>query len=686
MPDSFRMQQGGSQNQNQTSAPAQNDFNVADIPQVRRPAPSSLPSFASSQPNTGIQSQAPTQTNPQTQSVPPASSDTALPKEQSVQEIEEELMIGAGPGQKNQSVVAGRDQKKESFSGTSIQKSHLSSEKDEEKIEEQLPPPLKTKQPEEPKEEPGENALAQKPKPFSDEATVKDKADTANLPYVNLVGFSIQSETLELIPKFMAEKYKIIAYLKIHHQVRVAAENPQDRETITKTTEILEKEGFEPLFSFCSEASIRYALGNYRERPKIDAGSGEVQVDEEGDVKKEIKGFLALKNEINKVSTSKLFDVLVSGALKINSSDIHIEPKKENMKIRYRVDGILQDIVELPFESYKSLLPRIKFLAKMKLDLKTLPQDGRFTIKSGEDTIDLRVSTLPTVYGESIVMRLLKQDKGFLRIEELGFNQQAQELVEEAISKPTGMILNTGPTGSGKTTTLYAVLDKLNKPGVKIITLEDPVEYRIDGVTQSQIDSYAKYGFARGLRSILRQDPDIVMVGEIRDLETARIALNASLTGHLVLSTLHTNNATAAASRLLELGVKPFLIAGNINLIIAQRLVRKLCEKCKKKYRPRPGIVEAIKRVLPKTKPPEFLWREIGCEECHGTGFSGRIPIVEAFKPSTAIEKMIIESTPAAKIRRAAIEEGMITMEQDGIGKALDGITTVQEVWRVTKE
>jgi type II secretory ATPase GspE/PulE/Tfp pilus assembly ATPase PilB-like protein len=673
MPDSFASQQ------NQTPAPqsppAPPTSPGANLPTQTKSSPAAV------QPIQPISGSQPDQTGNQSQ--------TVLPKEQSVEEIENELLVGAAPGQKKSGVVAGQSASSEA--GTRPQATVVPQEFQEEpKAREELKP-ASTPAPMAPTKE--------KPASISDEASVKAKADADNLPYVNLVGFAISPETLKIIPEKIAKKYQVIPYLKVNNQIKLGAIDPKNKEMIEKISEVLADQNLEPLYAYCSQASVKYALKNYRfvgekEKPKTTADSEKDDM-AKGDLavsgrktafKKEIKGFINLRNEISKVPTTKLFDVLVSGAIKENASDIHIEPGKKEMRIRYRIDGILQDIVNLPQEAYQSLASRIKFLAKMKLDLKNLPQDGRFTIHAGDKNIDLRISTLPTVYGEGIVLRLLLQEKKFLSLKDLGFNQKTQEMIEESISKPTGMILNTGPTGSGKTTTLYAILDKLNKPGVKIITLEDPVEYRIPGIIQSQVDAYAKYSFARGLRSILRQDPDIVLVGEIRDLETARIALNAAMTGHLVLSTLHTNNATSAPSRLLEIGVKPFLVAGNINLIIAQRLVRRLCDKCKKKYKPRPGIVEAIKRIIPMAEIPTYLWNTGHCSVCQGTGFSGRIPVIEAFKPTSRIEKMVLESTPAAKIREASIAAGMKTMEQDGIEKVFEGITTIQEVWRVTKE
>lgn len=564
------------------------------------------------------------------------------PKEETVEQVEKDLMVGSGVSQKKQGVVTGVVKDQESPAPTSL---------------------------------------------IDEESEAKSKADKFQLPYVNLNGFTIKPETLKIIPQEIAQKYNLVAYLLVGRQVKIASIDPKNRKMIDEVGDLLHEKSYAPLYAFCSRSSVQYGQKGYafinsapKESGDLKVGGGKTQF------KKEIKSFVSLKNEINKVSTTKLFDVLISGAIKNNASDMHVEPSKNQMRIRYRIDGVLHDVVALPDEAYKSLVSRIKFLSKMKLDLKNLPQDGRFTITSEGKNIDLRVSTLPTVYGEGIVIRLLEEEKGFLSLEELGFSKATYSLVFEAIKKPNGMILNTGPTGSGKTTTLYAILDKLNKPGVKIITLEDPVEYRISGITQSQIDSYSHYSFANGLKHILRQDPDIIMVGEIRDLETARIALNAAMTGHLVLTTLHTNNATSAPARLLEMGVKPFLLTSNIDLILAQRLVRKLCPECKKRYVPRPGILEAIKQVVPGETIPKYLWKATGCKECRGTGYKGRIPVSEAFSPTPEFEEMFLEQISSEKIRERAIKGGMETMQKDGINKVFRGITTLQEVWRATKE
>jgi general secretion pathway protein E len=329
----------------------------------------------------------------------------------------------------------------------------------------------------------------------------------------------------------------------------------------------------------------------------------------------------------------------------------------------------------------------------MKLDIATKAQDGRFTISIGKVPIDLRVSTLPTIWGESIVLRILSHDYNFLNLKKLLFSDHIQEAVEKAIKKPTGLILNTGPTGSGKTTTLYAILEELNKPGIKIVTLEDPVEYRINGITQTQIDSETGLDFANALKHTLRQDPDIILVGEIRDIETATTAIDAGLTGHLVLSTLHTNDAASAITRLLDMGVRPFLLPGVIRLIIAQRLVRMLCPDCKKEVIPPLELAKEIKEKLEafseykeKVAKDFKVFQPGKCQKCNSTGYIGRIPIAELIVPSKEVEELIMKQSPTSVISQQVLKEGMIPMEVDGLVKAIDGLTTVEEVWRVTRQ
>lgn len=523
-----------------------------------------------------------------------------------------------------------------------------------------------------------------------EESSTQNKAKSLGLSYINLMGYPINIQTLALIPEDVAKKYKVVTFLKAEGRLRIACVDSKNTEMRKKLEEIAHNLGLELIITLASESSLKYALESYKFAPK-EAPKKEIELTKqtEQDLAKQIKGLADLKDKITQVPTTKIFEIIVAGAVSSRASDIHIEPIQKGMRLRYRIDGVLQDVAVLAVETYRSLLSRIKYLAKMKLDIKDKPQNGRFSITAAGSPIDLRVATLPTIYGENIVMRLLKHEFGFLTLDKLGFSSEIKTLVEKSIKKPTGLILNTGPTGSGKTTTLYAILDCLNKPGVKIITLEDPVEYRIKGITQTQVDPEKDLDFATALKSALRQDPDVLMVGEIRDLETAETAIQAALTGHLVLSTLHTNNAPAALPRLLDLGVRPFLIPGAINLVMAQRLIRKICSACKTEYKPKPEVINRIKKSLARSKlekikiPPK-LWYGKECSQCNNTGFSGRTPIVEAFEPTPEIEKQVMERTPISLLFRKAVELGMLTMEQDGIRKVLQGETTIDEVWRVT--
>jgi len=359
------------------------------------------------------------------------------------------------------------------------------------------------------------------------------------------------------------------------------------------------------------------------------------------------------------------------------------------------VYGVLQDIVKFPKGVHKTIISRIKMLAKMKLNVNDVPQDGNFNVSMENSALNIRVSILPTAYGESIVMRVLSENAQGVQLDQIGFNQYYLEKIQEQIVKPTGMILTTGPTGSGKTTTLYSFIQRINQPGVKIITLENPIEYRVDGVTQTQVDQNDELTFASGLKSVVRQDPDIIMVGEIRDHETAETAIQAALTGHMVFSTLHTNNAAGAIPRLIHLGVNPALIAPSINAVIGQRLVRRLCEHCKEEYVPAQETIEKIKTAvanIPRNNTMRFpekiekLYRSKGCARCNFLGYSGRVGIYEIFTMTPNIEKIILANTSIADMMSAARKDGMITMEEDGLLKALEGLTSLEEIRRVTGE
>ena len=388
---------------------------------------------------------------------------------------------------------------------------------------------------------------------------------------------------------------------------------------------------------------------------------------------------------------TEILEIILGGALSLDASDIHIEPLEEKTKIRARIDGVLQDILFLEKPIYENLLSRIKLLSGIKLNISDRPQDGRFSTLIEKTAIEIRTSTLPAEFGESIVLRILNP-KSLIDLEALGLKKDLLDIFNEEIKKPNGMIIVTGPTGSGKTTTLYAFLKKIQKPEIKIITIEDPIEYHLEGISQTQVDPVHGYDFANGLKSIMRQDPDVILVGEIRDLETASIALQAALTGHLVFTTLHTNDAAGTIARLQALGEKAVNIAPAINTTVAQRLVRKVCKKCSKLKKVSPEELKKLKKELSslnkvqikKLTPESKIPEAIGCRDCNFTGYHGRIGIFEAFLVDDEMEKFILTSPSIAALREKAIKKGMITMYQDGLMKVLEGITTIEEVERVT--
>jgi type II secretory ATPase GspE/PulE/Tfp pilus assembly ATPase PilB-like protein len=391
---------------------------------------------------------------------------------------------------------------------------------------------------------------------------------------------------------------------------------------------------------------------------------------------------------------SKTLEIIMAGGLFVKASDIHIEPEEDGTKIRMRLDGILHDVLTINKDVSKRLTSRIKLLSKVKLNVEDRPQDGRFTIilpfRDDPLEIEIRMSALPSEYGETLVLRLLDPRK-LIVLQDLGLRKDLFEIFKREIEKPNGIIIVTGPTGSGKTTTLYAFLKTINKPGVKIITIEDPVEYHLEGISQTEVNPERGYDFANGLRAIVRQDPDVVLVGEIRDLETAQIGMQAALTGHLVFSTLHTNDAPGAISRLLAIGEKLASIGPAINMVIAQRLIRKTCQKCARMETPDSSVIESIKKELAGLKDDVFTFPPVievpvavGCKDCSFTGYSGRVGIFEAFLLDEEMEEHLYKNPSIAETRRIAIEKGMVTIRQDGLIKVLEKKTTLEEIDRVT--
>lgn len=516
---------------------------------------------------------------------------------------------------------------------------------------------------------------------------IKAIAQIKNIPYVDLTASPIDSQAVGLISESIARKHNIIPYkFDVESStIYVGIANPENISVI----DFLEKKtGFKIVLSLADETQITKMINL--------AYSQGLSPEVREALKEYLPTTSGKKNEfntltINEAPIAKIVSTVLEFSMKSRASDVHIEAEEGRTKVRYRIDGILQEKLSLPKTIHEALVSRIKILSEMKIDEKRIPQDGRFTFKIGNDEVDLRVSTLPTVNGEKVVMRLLKKTGGIPNLLELGLRGPQLREVEDAILKPYGIILITGPTGSGKTTTLYSILSRLNKPSVNIMTLEDPVEYQITGINQVQINPQAGLTFATGLRSFLRQDPNIILVGEIRDKETTTLAIQAALTGHLVFSTLHTNDSSTAIPRLIDLGAEPFLIASVLTAAIAQRICRKICSSCKKSYEPIAQVKENIKTVLGPLlsknyeNQPLKLYKGEGCQECNQTGYLGRVAIFEVLRVTPTINKMILQQESAKNIEEYAKKEGLIMMKQDGYLKSLEGITTIEEVLRVAE-
>ncbi len=530
------------------------------------------------------------------------------------------------------------------------------------------------------------------------EQETQSKAAALGLGYINLVGFPIGPETIAVIAQADAERLQLICFLRTTDQLRLAAVNPENPEVQSMVRALGEKLRVHVELYVISEHSLATALHLYTLLPRKIATVSGVAIDQ-ADLERyrqRIQDIRQLDKYLTDVSTSDMFTFLLAGAIQSRSSDIHIEAEDSGIRVRYRIDGVLTPVASLPSTTWPRIISRIKLMAGLKLNVTTVPQDGRISVFLQDDKIDVRVSTLPTAFGESVVMRLLRSSGASITFNDLGLRGRAYEEMKKEIDRPNGMVIVTGPTGSGKSTTLYAVLNQLNQPDTKIITLEDPIEYKLSGINQSQVDWSKDYTFAKGLRSILRQDPDIVMVGEIRDLETADTAIQAALTGHLVLSTIHTNDAAGAIPRFLSMGTKPYLLAPALNAVVAQRLVRKICSACVVTDEIDTATLEKISHVLSSIPITSGHRVEIegnltfkkgqGCEQCHGLGYLGRIGIFEVLVVDAEVEKLILENQISELTVRAAAEhQGMVTMAQDGLLKALDGLTTVDEVFRVAE-
>ncbi len=518
---------------------------------------------------------------------------------------------------------------------------------------------------------------------IAEEDLVSFLSEKLNVPRIELSNYLIDPKVIELVPEDLARKYELIPVLKIGNRLTCAMVDPWN---VFALDEVRSRTGLIIEPSVATEAEIKKSIneiygakqGTIDELIKsIDEGKiAEATSGKEVNVKK-------LQGIVEEPTVIKLVNLLIMQAVKEGASDIHIEPEENTLRIRFRVDGVLHEISAPPKHLQSAIISRIKIMASLDIAERRIPQDGRFTINTGGKQVDVRVSVVPTIYGENVVLRLLNAASALLSLEQLGFSENILEKYNKLIYRPHGIILVTGPTGSGKTTTLYASLDKINSPEKNIITIEDPVEYKLAGIRQIQVDTKVDLTFANGLRSILRQDPDIVMVGEIRDLETAEIAIQAALTGHLVFSTLHTNDAPGAITRLIDMGVEPFLVSSSVIAVLAQRLVRKICPKCKEKYEPTKTELKDV--GLASADKYEF-YKGKGCRECMNTGYRGRISIYEMMLPDEKIRDAIIAKAAAGEIKKYAVEAGMNTLMQDGLVKVAAGVTTLEEVLRVTQE
>ncbi|OGD61205.1 hypothetical protein A3A71_01245 [Candidatus Berkelbacteria bacterium RIFCSPLOWO2_01_FULL_50_28] len=514
----------------------------------------------------------------------------------------------------------------------------------------------------------------------------------SDIDFIDLKDKVIPKNILALIPEKIARKYLAVPFALKDKTLYVAMTDPENEEAFNA----IRKSGGNKIIKayLTTQDDLNHIFEQYSTlqaelKQLVDSSADEEleTVDDEDEK--------ADSEEITEASpAAKIVATLLKRAVREKASDIHIEPSEEEVMVRFRVDGVLRKVLSLPKQIQPALISRVKILANLKIDETRLPQDGRIQILLDSNKVDFRISTLPTVNGEKVVARVLDHSKGVMKLEEINVVGRSLKVLEDNIKKAHGMILVTGPTGSGKSTTLYAIITKIKDVAINIITMEDPVEYRMPGVNQSQVNSKIDFTFASGLRSILRQDPDVVMVGEIRDRETADIAINAALTGHIVLSTLHTNDASGAIPRLLDMGVEPFLITSSVNAIVAQRLCRKICDKCRQETKFDAEVLSTIEKEVETMPDPERsdtkgklkFYKGTGCEACGNSGYKGRLAIYEILGMSELVKQLTIKRSSSSDILAQAQKEGLITMKQDGILKAIAGLTTMEEIWRVTRD
>jgi len=512
---------------------------------------------------------------------------------------------------------------------------------------------------------------------ISEDSLGKLISENLNIPYADVRRLFIPTEVLNLIPEKLARTYRMIPFDFKDKKIKVAMENPEDFEAI----EFAKRQtGYEIEPYFARSEDISKALGQYKKNLKSDF---EKIISE--NIKKVAPGE-SLEKVAEDVPVVKILNTIFEYAVALRASDIHIESQSDSVVIRFRIDGMLRDMFKFQKGIEEALVARIKILSNLKIDEHRIPQDGRHKFNIDDEAIALRISIIPGFYGENVVMRILRETNRPLSLEELGITGQGLAILRENCLKPHGMILVTGPTGSGKTTTLYSILNILNTTEVKICTTEDPIEYGMNRVTQIQVNTKTGLTFAASLRALMRHDPDIIMVGEIRDEETAEIAIHSALTGHLVLSTLHTNTASGAVPRLLDMGAEAFLLASTLNIVVAQRLVRKICSSCISKYTPDDATVKRITKELGSEYENMKFYKGKGCNDCNQKGYSGRIGIYEIMPVTEKLRQVIVQRPTSEQLLKEAVNEGMITMMRDGMDKVSSGMTTVEEVIRVATE
>lgn len=536
-----------------------------------------------------------------------------------------------------------------------------------------------------------------------EEELIKILSDKYNLPYIDLRGLAPDPEALLCIKEDDARGALLAPFKMVGKKLYVATFSPTN-EKLEPVLKPLEEKGYELLLFMCSHASLDHVYSRYadlHQGVKVEEGMLELTPEKMLSLMAKFNTVKELNAEFDELvasnilyKTTRIIELIMAGALKFNASDVHIEPEEKQVRLRYRINGALEDIAFIDFASLKSITSRFKLLSGLKLSTSANAQDGRFSINLGDIEVDVRVSVIPGNYGESFVMRLLDPRNAIADLSKIAFPKKLRDAITYALSRPNGVILTTGPTGSGKTTTLYAFLHTVYSSEIKIITIEDPVEYHLEGITQTQVNVKKGYTFVSGLRAALRQDPDVIMVGEIRDEDTAKVAINAALTGHLVFSTLHTNNAAGTIPRLIDLGVNSKVLAGALSLSLAQRLVRKLCDACKVEYETKEKESRAITNILGEMKvegkeeamlghKPDVsyrLFKAVGCNECNGTGYKGRIGIFEAILVDKEIEKVLLTNPSERDVADAAKHQGIPTLREDAIIKTLEGITSFEEV------